>query len=60
MNTASRLGSEAETGELLLSDATVKAAGIPTDGLSARRVELRGRAEALDTWSERTPAAVSA
>ena len=53
VNTASRLGSDAETGELLLSDATVKAAGIPTDGLIPRRVELRGRAEPLDTWSER-------
>lgn len=53
VNTASRLGSEAVTGELLLSDATVRAAGIATDGLIERRVELRGRSEALDTWSER-------
>ena len=60
VNAASRLGSEAQTGELLLSEATVKAAGIATDGLTARRVELRGRAEPLDTWSERVVAAVSA
>lgn len=53
VNTASRLGSEAETGELVLSDATVRAAGIATVGLSAKRVELRGRAEPLDVWSER-------
>jgi len=58
VNTASRLGSEAETGELLLSDATVQAAGLPTDGLIQRRVELRGRAEPLDTWSERVSVAV--
>jgi adenylate cyclase len=59
VNTASRLASEALTGELLLSDATVRAAGIPTDGLSPRRVELRGRTEPLDMWSERAPGAVS-
>jgi len=53
VNAASRLGSEAVTGELLLSDATVRGAGIATDGLSPRRVELRGRAEPLDVWSER-------
>jgi adenylate cyclase len=59
VNTASRLGSEAETGELLLSEATVRAAGLATAGLSPRRVELRGRAEPLNIWSERVPVAVS-
>lgn len=59
VNTASRLGSEARTGELLLSDATVKAAGIATDRMSPRRVELRGRAEPIDAWSELTAVAVS-
>jgi len=58
VNTASRLSSEAETGELLLSDATARAAGIATDGLTAKRVELRGRAEPLDVWSERVTNAV--
>jgi class 3 adenylate cyclase len=58
VNTASRLGSEAETGELLLSDATVRAAGIATAGLIERRVELRGRTESLNTWSERVSVAV--
>jgi adenylate cyclase len=60
VNTASRLGSEAETGELLLSDATVRAAGIATEGLVERRVELRGRTEPLAIWSERAPVAASA
>ena len=59
VNTASRLGSEAETGELLLSDAAVRAAGLAMDDLTSRRVELRGRAEPLDIWSERVPAAVA-
>jgi adenylate cyclase len=54
VNVASRLGSEAAAGELLLSQATVAAARVPTDGLDARRLELRGRAEPLDAWSERS------
>jgi adenylate cyclase len=53
VNVASRLGSEAAAGELLLSAATVTAAGIGTDGLEARRLDLRGRIEPLDAWAER-------
>lgn len=52
VNVASRLGSEAGAGELLLSEATAVAARVPTDGLAARRLELRGRTEPLDAWSE--------
>jgi len=52
VNTASRLGSEAGAGELLVSTAAARAAGIPTDDLQPRRLELRGRAEALDAWLE--------
>jgi adenylate cyclase len=59
VNTASRLASEAATGELLLSEATITAAGIATDGLSPRRLELRGRAEPLEVWSEPARALVS-
>lgn len=57
VNTASRLGSEASSGELLLSDATVRTAGLDTAGLAARRLELRGRTEPLVAWSERITAA---
>ncbi|MGH2418263.1 MAG: adenylate/guanylate cyclase domain-containing protein [Candidatus Limnocylindria bacterium] len=53
VNVASRLASEAAAGELLLSHSTVVAAHVPTDRLAARRLELRGRAEGLDAWSER-------
>jgi adenylate cyclase len=56
MNVASRLGSEAEGGELLLSAATASAAGIATDGLASRRLQLRGRSVAIDAWAERAPA----
>ncbi|HEX2765332.1 MAG TPA: adenylate/guanylate cyclase domain-containing protein [Candidatus Limnocylindria bacterium] len=57
VNVASRLGSEAGGGEILLSAATVEAAKIPTEGLTAQRLELRGREEALEAWIERTPGA---
>lgn len=60
VNVASRLGSEAGAGEILYSDATATAAGISTDGLAARRLELRGRVEPVDAWSERIGAASEA
>lgn len=55
VNIASRLGSEASAGELLLSDATATAAGVDTRDLEARRLALRGRSEGLDAWSESVP-----
>lgn len=60
VNVASRLGAEARAGELLLSAATAAAAGLQTDGLEARRLELRGRAEPLDAFAERVNAALAA
>ncbi len=53
VNVASRLGSEAAAGEILISASTATAAGLDTSGLEARRLELRGRTEPLETWSER-------
>jgi adenylate cyclase len=52
VNVASRLGSDAVAGEILMSAATVSTAGLATDGLDERRLELRGRAEQLDAWAE--------
>lgn len=52
VNVASRLGSEAAAGEILMSGATAAGAGIPTDGLKARSLELRGRSEAVEAWVE--------
>jgi adenylate cyclase len=60
VNVASRLGSEAGAGELLISDATARAANLPTDGLVQRRLELRGRAEPLNVWAEQVSGAVHA
>lgn len=56
VNVASRLGSEAAAGEILMSGATAADAEIPTDGLEARRLDLRGRTEPLDAWAERAGA----
>jgi adenylate cyclase len=53
VNVASRLGSDAEAGEILMSAATAASAELATGGLEARRLELRGRSEPLDTLSER-------
>jgi len=60
VNVASRLGSEAGAGELLLSATTAGSAGLDTTGLTARRLELRGRSEPLDAWTERVASAVTA
>lgn len=60
VNTASRLGSEAGAGELLLSAATVEAAKVETTALAPRRLELRGRAEPLDAWAESVPSSAAA
>ncbi len=59
VNAASRLGSEAGAGEVLISGRTVEVAGLSTADLELRRLELRGRTEPLDVWAERvepTPA----
>lgn len=56
VNAASRLGSDAAAGEILLSAETARAARIDTASLEPRRLELRGRQEPLDAWSVR-PAA---
>jgi hypothetical protein len=49
---------EEEWREMLFGNGTFLS-GIPTNGLSSRRLELRGRTEPLSAWSERVPAAVS-
>ena len=52
VNVASRLGSEAAGGEILISARAASAAGLDTSVLESRRLELRGRTEPLETWSE--------
>jgi adenylate cyclase len=50
VNTASRLGSLAGAGEMLVSDASAQAAGWSEAGLEHRRLDVRGRAEAVGAW----------
>ena len=50
VNTAARLTSMAKTGEIVISNATVSAAGLDTSGLERRTLELRGREQSVDAW----------
>jgi adenylate cyclase len=45
VNVTARLASEAGSGELLVTTAAAHAAGLPTDELEERRLELRGKTE---------------
>jgi adenylate cyclase len=48
VNTAARLGSVAEAGELLVSLAAAERAGLALDGLEHRHLEVKGREEPVD------------
>lgn len=52
-NTAARLGSAAQGGELALSDEIVAAAHIDTSGLERRMLDLKGKSEPFPTWIEK-------
>jgi adenylate cyclase len=47
VNATARLSALAGTGEILVSSAAADAAGLDTDGLETRTLELRGRSEGL-------------
>jgi adenylate cyclase len=48
VNTAARLAGVAKAGEILVSGTAAAAAGLDTDGLETRSLDLRGRSEALE------------
>jgi adenylate cyclase len=50
VNLTARLASLASAGEILISEATRAAVGLPTDGLEPRRLELKGRSAPVDVW----------
>jgi adenylate cyclase len=50
VNLTARLASLAQAGEILITEATRAAAGVPTDGLEARHIEVKGRSEPVDVW----------
>ena len=51
-NTAARLGSAANGGELALSEDIVATAAIATDHLESRSLDLKGKAEPFPAWIE--------
>jgi adenylate cyclase len=50
VNTAARLMSTADFGEIVISAATAAAAGIDTAGLERRTFEVRGRQQPVEAW----------
>ena len=52
-NTVARLGSAAQTGELMMSSPIAEAVGLDTGALEERHLELRGKAERFPAWVER-------
>jgi adenylate cyclase len=50
VNAAARLASVAGPGEMIVSEAARKAAGLDSRRLQARRLELKGRKEPVDAW----------
>ena len=50
VNTAARLAGVANAGEILVSGTAAAAAGLDTDGLETRSLDLRGRSEPLEAF----------
>jgi len=50
VNAAARLSALAGIGEILVSSATAEAAGLDTNGLETRTLELRGRTDQVEAW----------
>ena len=50
VNVAARLASQAAVGEIVLSESTVRKAGLETTGLEKRTLELKGKSQPTDVW----------
>lgn len=50
VNIAARLASSAKTGEILVSDETLKAAKVESTHLEKRELELKGKSDKFDVW----------
>jgi adenylate cyclase len=59
VNLTARLASLAAAGEILITEAACAAAGVETDGLETRHLEVKGRKEPLDVWVMRVGEAVA-
>jgi adenylate cyclase len=53
VNLTARLAGVAQAGEILITEAARAAAGLPTDGLEPRHLELKGRSAPVDVWLQR-------
>jgi adenylate cyclase len=51
VNTAARLAASASAGEILVSSAAAAAANLPTEGLEAQALTLRGREAGVEAWA---------
>jgi adenylate cyclase len=49
-NTAARLSSQAQVGEILISESAASAAGVDTRALEQRRLELKGKSERVSVY----------
>lgn len=49
-NTAARLASNARAGEIIFSDETARQAGISTDGLVSKALDLKGKKQPVNVW----------
>ncbi len=50
VNLAARLASVAGTGEVVISDESIRSAGMTTDGLESRTLHLKGKTEPVQAW----------
>lgn len=56
VNVAVRLGSQAATGEVLMSESTVRKADFDTKDLEKRTLDLKGKSEPMNVWVMRVGA----
>lgn len=59
VNLTARLASVASAGEIFITEATRADAGLTTDGLEPRHLELKGRSAPVDVWVMRVGANVA-
>jgi adenylate cyclase len=50
VNLTARLAGVAQAGEIFITEAARDAAGLPTDGLEPRHLDLKGRSAPVDAW----------
>lgn len=59
VNLTARLASLAAAGEIIMTEATRAASGLPTDELEPRHLEVKGRSTPVDAWVMRVEASAT-